>query len=386
MSVRERTLQQLDPAGTLGSRAITTLVACGALVYALVMTLRTVEQISHPLLAVLALLVLAAACGTLIVASSPYRAPFSRQAHALVHSLVLLAVVLSVASAWGANRYVQDDWGPISLGLVLVALGSYRPARELAGAGVLSAIFLGFLTLLQVPALATKAPSIAFVVVAVTPMLALCFGSVMFFTGIVNSLERWQHRANRATSSLADQLRDGIARSVQQDRVTILNRDVLPFFTEVLTQAEITDADRDRARAIAESIRSVMVAEVDRSWLESVIQQAGGSAHGDTGSSSAVHDTERLVPLMMTDQRTALRALIVALFEEPSFDPASLSIALRSRGDECRGVLIARLGAADHAMRAVLAPFFAVMRVVFSDLQVEFLQPTLTLRFSYAQH
>jgi hypothetical protein len=383
MSARERTRQQLDPAGTIGSRPIAVVAALTAFGFAEVMTFRSGEQVAEPLFVVLALVALAFSCIVVIVQTSPLRAPLSARVHAVVVILALVAAAFSTAGSWGVDKYVRDDWAPISIGLLFLALASYRPAREIVGAGIISAALLGFLVVLQAPGFITDAPPVAFVLQAVTPMLSLCFGSAMFSSIFVASLERWHRRASRATASLTRELRDGIARSVQQDRVTILNRDVVPFFSEVLTRGAIADEDRDRARAIADSIRQVMVAEADRSWLETVIENAGtNSVHG-RGFSGLVQDEQRLATLMTTDQRTAVRALIVALFELPTFDPTSLGIVLSRRGRGSCGVFTARADPADYSIKAALAPYFAVMRVVFSDLQVDISEPVLAIRISY---
>jgi hypothetical protein len=381
---RERTRQQLDPAGALGLRLTTVIAVLAAFAYALGLTVLTPEHMYHPVLAVLALAMLAVSCGILIVQSSPYRAPLDGRTHLVVELFALSAVALSVAANWGVNRYIHDDWPAVSLGLILLALSPYRPTREMVGVGGLVAIYVGFLTLLQVHSLAAHAPAVAFVVAAVTPMLALCFGSAMFSASFVLSLERWHRRAERATRNITKQLRAGIVRSVQQDRVTILNRDVLPFFTDVLARGQVTDADCVRAAAIADSIRSVMVAESDRSWLEHVIEHA---VHGENGghSSDFVYDPQRLAPLISTDQRTALRALIVALFDSEGFDQRSLKIMFRRRDGKCHGVLTAAVGHSDYATKTALAPYFAVMRVNFTDLHVGFSHSHLKLRMSYEQ-
>lgn len=381
---RERTRQQLDPAGALGLRLTTVIAALTAFAYALVLTALTPEHMNRPVLTVLALAMLAVSCGILVVQSSPYRAPVDGRTHLLIQVFALGAVTFSVAASWGVNEYIHDDWPAISLGLILLALSPYRPTREMVGVGGLVAIYVGFLTMLQVPSLAAHAPAVAFVLATVTPMLALCLGSAMFSASFVLSLERWHRRAEHATKNITKQLRAGIVRSVQQDRVTILNRDVLPFFTDVLARGQMTEEDCVRAAVIADSIRSVMVAESDRSWLEHVIEHA---VHGENGghSSDFVDDPHRLAPMISTDQRTALRALIVALFDSEGFDHRSLRITFQRRNGRCHGVLSAAVGHSDYSTRTALAPYFAVMRVNFTDLHVEFSHSHLKLRMSYDQ-
>ncbi len=379
MSMRERTRQQLDPAGTVGVRMFTVLVMVGALLYAVVVTLQSLREISDPAATVLALCCLSLAVALVAIGSSPVRAPFSRRSHLVVEGLVLASVFLCAAGSWGVNAFVRDDWGPVVLGLLFVAMGPYRPAGELAAAGVVSAIFVGFLVLVELPWFVTAAPPVAFVLVAVTPSLAMCSGAVAYSLGFVSAIESWRRRAGEASAGLMRELRGGIARSVQQDRVTILGRDVLPFFADVLSRGEITDADRERARQIAGSIRGVMVADAERSWLE-------GVADLELGAVSVVHDRDRLSTSMTTQQRTAVRALLVALAQTPEFSRDELRIRLSRDGELCRVVVAARLDSSDVVPRLVFAPYFALMRSTFEGFDVDFDRPSLRLRFWYEQH
>lgn len=375
----ERTRQQLDPPGTTAIHPITVALCVGAFLYAVMMTVVGHSEISTPLVSVLGLTLLAAACFVVIVSSRSGHAPLTGRAHGIAHILALGAIVAEVTSQWGSNDYVRDDWGPIALGVILVALAPYRPAAEIASSGTLSAVFIGVLTLAQIRGFVTHAPPIAFVVVAVTPMLAFCYSASMFSNGLVESIERWRKRAAEASTSLVMEFRESIARSIQQDRLTILDGDVLPFFSEVLASERITDADRARAGRIADSIRRVMVEEVDRSWLETVVE------HADDGASQhqIVFDPGLLAACMVTDQRTALRALLVALREADGFDESRLRITLFQRGGRCHVRLDAHLEVSDYGMRSVFAPFFAVVRAVFTEVEVDFLRSELTLRFSY---
>ena len=384
MTTIERTRQQLDPVGSTGVAPVAIFLAIGALGYAIVMTVRGEAEISNPVFASFALVLLAIAGAIVIFGSSPNRAPLTAGTHAAAHAIAVLAILCEALGQWGTNAFIRDDWGPVTLGILLVALGPYRPAKEIAGAGMLSAITIGLITYLQVPWLVTSGPPIAFIAAAVTPMLALCFSAAMFSDGVVSSIERWQKRATAASVSLVRELREGIARSVQQDRITILNRDVLPFFSEVLARDTLTAADRDRARMIADAIREVMVEEVDRSWLESLLEQAGVERTNKPGAARAiVDDPHRVAPVMTVAQRTAIRALLVVFITIPGFNRDHLRIVLSRDGNRNHGVITAQVPITDHILRSTFAPFLAVMRAVFTNLEATFGRSVLTLRFSY---
>jgi hypothetical protein len=233
-----------------------------------------------------------------------------------------------------------------------------------------------------VPALDSSVPPVAFVLVGMTPVLALSYASASYSGGLVTSLVRWQRTAMDSVAQRTNRMRDGITRSVRQDRVMILGRDVLPFFGSVLERDTLTAEDKARAREIADSIRSLMVAEADRTWLEVV---AGDDGVDLDRIGKAVVDPDGRASWMVTDQRTVLRAIIVALLDEPAFVRRTLRIELSGTSTTTHGVLTAGVDDSDYAVRTAFAPYFAVMRVVFAGLQVEFQQPTLTLRFSYEQ-
>ena len=372
----ERAFQQLDPLGTLVGRPMTYLTAAGIPVYASVMTWFNRYDINSPVLAVLALALAVVTSALLVYGTSPLRAPFTLRMHSLVSGAAGLAYIASAASTWGTNAYVRDDWGPVVIGLALLALSQYRPAKEIASTGLALALFAGVLTLAQGRFFVTQTPDITFALVAMLPILALSLSSATFGRTLIRGLESWRRRASQAAVSYASSNTDWIARSVQQDRVTILNQEVVPFFAEVLQHDSITADDRERARRISDAIRVVMVAEADRTWLDTIIEQVAGHA---------TDDPLRLAIAMSTDQRTAIRAAIIGIAGHPAFSAKGFRLEIRGADGTCTVALSARLETAENVLRGQIAPFLAVIRIVFSDVKVEFAEATLALRFSYEQ-
>jgi hypothetical protein len=380
----ERAFQQLDPLGALIGRPLTFLAAAGVPIYAAVQTLLCWQEIDYPVLAVIALGLIIVSCVILDFATDALRAPFTRTTQLLVTGTALLALAFSAASMWKSNSFVRDDWGPFAVGLVLLAMTQYRPALEIAQTGLGVALFVGVLALLQSHSLVTPIPAVCFAIIAVTPILTLSLASASFAYHLVAGLERWRSRARSAVSALREENSDLIARSVQQDRVSILNQEVVPFFSGVLRRGAIRAADREQARRISDAIRAVMVAEVDRTWLDAVVEHATGVGLDEpTLGHPAVDDPAGLAMRMNTDQRTVVRAIVVALCANPACDPKDLRIELTRKGSRCATVLQAGLITTNHLVRDDLAPYFAVMKILFSDLKVRFSEYTLELRFSY---
>jgi len=380
----ERTLQQLHPLGILASRPLTTVLASALPVYAAVMTWLARDDIASPLLAVVAIVAIAGSSISLFAWSSPQLAPFSRRGALVALLFAWAALALEAASGWMHNQFARDDWAAPAIGLVIIALAPFRPARELALFGAASAVYAGALASVQAPWFVTTVPVLVFVIVQSAPILAMSLGAAAFSRSLIRGLERWRAQATTAVTALGSTRTDWIARSVQQNRITTLNQNVVPFFAEVLQSGEVTPQVGQRAAAIANEFRSAMIAEVDRGWLDAVVAQAATSAgSADQLAADVVVDPARLAGSLVIDDRTAIRALIVALFAHPDFVPNSLRITVRPDGHRCRVSLVATVDCPENRMRSELAPYFAVMRIRFPDHTVAFTQPALRLRFSY---
>ena len=380
MSRRERTPQQVDPLGALSAGPLTVIAGLAAVLYAVVVTVVVRADVASWPAAIAALGALAAAATVLVHGSRPARAPF-RRPHVVVMVVLLAAVVvLSVVSTAGHNEMVRDDWTSVSVGVLILGLAPYRPGREIGIAGLILASVIGIVVVVESPSFAAGLPAVLYVVVAVTPVLALTSAGATFSATFVTLVDHWVERASSYRRAGTADLRAGIARSVQQDRVTILNRDVVPFFTGLIEAGEVTADDSRRARAIAETLRGTMVAEADRSWLEQLLTAPAVAVGG------VVDDPEHLAGEMVDDHRTALRALLVAFADTGVVDASDVRIAVRAEEARVDIRLTVATRAPDLAVRNRLAPYFAVVRVVYDDLVVDLSPPLLTLRFSYDQH
>jgi hypothetical protein len=226
----------------------------------------------------------------------------------------------------------------------------------------------------------------AFPITAITPILALALASAAFTDVLVRGLDQWRTRARRGFSALSDERTESIARSVQQDRVTSLNREIVPFLISLVDGAPVTEEARERAREISRRARSLIVAQADRTWLETHAEQTSRADPTTRGVSKVtVHDEARLALHMTTDERTAVRAFLSAATSLVSFVPDKSSIGILDEDGRCAVVMRVAVASPDHAMHGELAPYLAVLRVVFGDLEADSGSAELTLRFSYEQ-
>jgi hypothetical protein len=380
----EQTAQQLDPLGTLSGLRLTVVGAVLALLYAVAATAQEFEDAPRPTVAVLAVVVFAVACGALVLSCTPRFAPFTRARMVAVLSTALIAQLLSVYAGWRVNDFVRDDWGPVAVGVLILAFAPFRPWAEILRAGLVASAVSAALAIAQLPYFVTPAPPFVLVSAGVAPVLVMTVASATFCRVLVGSVLEWDGRASRAREADVGRVREGMARSVQQDRVTILNRDVLPFLTEVLDRDAITEEDHERARSISDSIRGVMISEAGRSWLDDLLLQHR-LAPGGLAPDRTVSDPDRVAEFMDVEQRSAVRALLDDLLRAPALQGSAVQIRLAERGSRCDVEISAVLGKARRRGRAWLAPYLAVFRTAFDSVRVDRRGAELVLRFSYAR-
>jgi hypothetical protein len=376
--------QQLDPVGSYGSRPITLVMSLGIVVVAAGATALSWPVVSDPAAAYLAILATAVAALGITFWSSPLRAPFRRSGFVVVTIAAGASLVLCSLSTWDASPDLVNRWASITVGLILVQLSSYRPARELTAVTILGGILAGFVAVLHPAGVGYQLPALVRVLDAALPLVALGVGATEYSSVLVRSLGEWFARPGNSERAMSATMKDRVIRSVHDDRVSILNDTVVPFLTDLLGKGDLTGNDRKEARSIASTIRSAMVADVNRSWLDSIMDHLAED-RGDPSipGSEVVQDPHRAAGAMTTEQRIVVRAVILALFDHPGFDSDGFATLITLDNTTAIVTMTAKLDDDDSVARSGLGPYFAVLRIAFRDLQVSFQRPTLTLRFSY---
>lgn len=381
--ILERTIQQRFPA----SAAVLVRVAAGAATvvgaFAIPMTWTNRRDIHNALSAFAAIVALSAAVVLVVGGARPVRAPFGARRALVVIALADAAALGSFVSTFGHDELVRDDWAGVAVGLLLVAIAPFRPPREVAVLGVFSAILLGFMTVLGAPFFVRPVPTILFVAIAIGPVALCTAGAVVFSATLLDGIERWVSRMGAVISNADSNDDEWIRRSVQQDRVTILNRDVVPLLTRVLERGEVARDDALAAQRIAAELRGAVVAQVDRGWLDFAVARIADAAGLDSLPSNAVSDPHRVADALSIDQRIQLRAALEAVFAHPAFDPAEFRVSTAESGGTVQCVISATIDAGPGSVAADLAPFFTSLRVHLPDPVVTFERPRLTVRFRH---
>jgi hypothetical protein len=391
----ERTQQQLDPAAALGGRVPALALCALSLCWAFAVVLLFQTDRDDVTLKILTLALLIGAATVISVATTPALAPFRTREHLTVHLLTLSAFLVNLIASWGMPRTPQDAWISGSLGLFLIAISAYRPARELVLFGTASVAIIGFFTFLSTNAAylamanaanaanAAGTRPLAMVLFAVLPALACCYGAARYSSGIVRDFVRWRDELDRAIADEADTVTNEIYRAVQQERVGDIARDVVPLLDDILYQENITEHHRAQARAIATRIRGGLVEDVDRTWLQTT------TAPLENPSGRRVHldDPDSLASQMQWAQRTALHAFIFSLMDDPSTRDVSVTIYgqpnIAGQVDVATATVAAGLSSRGRTRQARYNPFLAVMRTTFANLDASFTDRDLIVKFDY---
>jgi hypothetical protein len=403
---RTATQQRLDPLGTLAAWPLAPALGAVVLGYAVIATLLQADQVQQPVLATLALVAMAAAVATLIFATGPARSPFGARLHLLVLGCAILAYLLEALSRLGSNELVQDDFGPIGIGLLLLAMAPYRPWRHIALSGLLASLIAVAVTLPQDATFRIDVPVAVYAIVAVTQILAPAAAGAAYSRRIVKSILSWQTDARRAIVARTEEARGQLARQVVEQQVTALKAGVIPFLTEVLERGTVTALDIAQAGQLAADVRRSLVAEVDRTWLDSVIsRERAALAERGTAGLLVVADPEHRATVFAAEQRAATAALLGALCTAAGFDPHTLVVQITgtprlqktgprptaaTAGQPAPSIrppapaidtitIQAAIDLPPRKVRALLRPYLGVMRVVFGGVRVTVRRPSLII-------
>lgn len=226
----------------------------------------------------------------------------------LFQVLLVVMVVTSAASTMGANALLRDDWGPLVVGVLLVASTPYRPAREIVFWTVVHTLICAVLGIAQAPFTDSGFPTLTYAVTGSVAVAVMGFTAAAYARSLTHSTQLWQTRAWQAAAAAALENRSGVARSVQQQRISLLNREVVPYLHRILEAPSVSDDDRDEARRLSHSIRSLFVAEVEKTWAQLMLDDLVGR-YPQLNIVARANDPDDLGSREVLERRTVLRAL-----------------------------------------------------------------------------
>lgn len=327
----EITLERLDPLSAAAARPVTTGAAILALSIPVFAATAHANEIVHPVWLGVSLLALIAAVWLMLDRSRVYRPLWRAPSAQVLQLLLIVMTVASVLSTLGANEQVRDDWAPLVTGVVLIALTPYRPAREIALWAAVHTLLCAVLGMAQSPWAVTDVPVLTFAVTGSLGAASMGFAAAAYGRSLNGSIVLWNERAWAAAQHAAGRQRGSVARSVQQQRITTLNRDVVPYLSGVVDAAELTDDDHAEARQLARDIRALLVADVERGWVETLLDELVRQ-NPHLNIVARADDPDNLGGAATLEQRTVLRAIAEASIRRL----AATELTLRLRTHEGR--------------------------------------------------
>lgn len=370
------TQQEADPIGAITAAPIVVIGAVLSLGTSLALTWVHRDEIGAPVAAVAAIVLVAAAGIVAAISAAPSRAPFTAERLWLVVTLAVGAAIAEYMSTVGSNQYLYDDFGPVVIGMLILSVAPFCTWLSLALAGVLASIVLSILVVGASVYVVADAPVAALIAINAAPVISLSAAAAGYAYAIIAETLAWQREANRAALQRDSELRAGIARSVQQSRVSVLGREVLPFLAGVMTAERISVADADRARELAEELRRALRAGIESTWLDDL----AANLRVSRGVETLVDDPTGAADALGDDQRSALTALITWLADAGRSDRVSVAFSPEPEGGLIR--IVADPAARPPAKRE-LDRFVAVARAVALGAESVSTRENVTVELRY---
>ena len=315
-------------------------------------------MLASPALDLVAVGIMASACLVVQVQSRPLRPPYRAVQAILPVSIAAFALSLSAFANAESPLEPQFWWAPVGVGAVVATLGPYLSVRAVIVVGSTLSLLAGVaseLAFLQ-PTQVWQPLSVAIVgansVVLGTVATAL-FGFVV--VSRTRALLSWAGSVVPESEAATD-----IAAS-HVERVTVarLGSRVSPFLARIAEDGVVTDNDRALAGQLARRLRSDLVEQANRSWLDVIA----------TNGRIFVVDPDRRANHMNQAQRAALRGLLEATLDRPGADAGSLFLELRGQPDGGTAVALSfDVTLPEGRKGMLLAPYYLALQSTVTDV------------------
>lgn len=380
-SLLDRVPSRFDPIGAAAAWLLAPLAGAVAVGYAVIQSVTHGNEIVRPELAVVAVGMLFAAAVVLAIAAHPSIARLGRPAAVLVVGMTVLASVLSAVSTWGHNRLVQDDWGQIGIGLIVLGMLWLRPALELIVLGALGALVVGVLAAEQTGSLHIINTPYVYVVVAATPVLVLAAVAATCGAVICRFAAEWTRSSRAGMAGLGPEFRLLEEAALHRAQVAELKRTTLPLLASIAARGSVTQADIEAAARTAAQLREHAIEELRSTWLDRLAATTGMKPN-------AVNDPAHLAQRVPASERAAISACLIELVRLGLIDPADTAISLTRtptvESSERAGFELRLYGVSEwRRLRRATRPFFSVLRSLSGDAMTTKAGTSMTVRFGF---
>ncbi|GAA1059383.1 hypothetical protein [Agromyces bracchium] len=373
------TQQEVDPIGGVAAAPLVLIGSVLSVATSIALTAWHWGEVASPLAAVLGILLVAAAGAVATTSALPARAPFTVDRLWFTVALAVGGAIAEYVSTVGADRYLYDDYGPLVVGMMILSLAPFSTWIALLAAGTVAAAVLAILAVGSAGASATQASAAALVAVNSVAVLALSAAGAAYSATIVRESLAWQRHANSIALERDGGLRAGIVRSVQQGRVSVLSREVLPFLADITNSQRISVADADRARELADLLRRALKAGIESTWLDDL----AASIEAARQVPITVEDPGATAGRLRSDQRPPLTALLSWLSSGGRSESIRISVAANGGGAIVSVLAIVDADGASSPTRREVERFLAVARAVGVRGELEITRENVRVEFRY---
>lgn len=195
----------------------------------------------------------------------------------LVLALAVLASTVEYLSALDADAQVRDDFGPVVVGLLLLAAAPFCTPLALITASVLATAIVNVLILGAVAFAPGETPLIVPIslVMRTAIVLALAAAAAAYSRAAVTVELHRRQLANTAALDRDAAVKPADAASARTavNRVTLLRTEVLPFLDAATDRDQLEARDIDRARTLFDSLQHQLRRSFEATWLDDIAER-----------------------------------------------------------------------------------------------------------------
>lgn len=366
---KQPTAADLDPVSRVTARMF--VIAVGVVSVALSIALSTTpsarEQISLPLVALAAQLVLVITYVLFIRAANPFGPVISSGRFQLFLGGVMLASVLNALSQYGSNELIRDDWGNVALGLALILGAPYRRSTEIVWFTLQAVAVTFVLALVQSMSSSTTITLSILALTAATPAIAIGLGSAAYARSLISSLEQSRVEAEAERAQHESSVLARLAETDAMGELGSLRRDVVPFLARLEQTGMVQPGDAVRATELASVLRRAIVDRLGQGALADAVDR--------------YDDDDRVAAFLDERQTAALRALIRAVGEQ--FGASALpALSFERRQTDACGTIEFTV-ASGAPPQGALSPFLRMVRLVFDQVEVRTVDDRMIVTFLF---
>jgi hypothetical protein len=313
----------------------------------------------QPWIDIVALILASLATLAVVLSTRPMR-PVPRATTRVFPILLLLAAIaLSTINARNSEVAVQHWWIPVGVGFLIATLLPFASVRRTALTGSVLTLAVGVGAFIGFAGQESVWPVLSTVLIPTTATAGATASAVLVSWVLVTATRKIVEQQSR-DAALAGESNHDIALRVERRTLARLGSRVAPFLQRIADTGVVTAEDRSVAGQMARRLRTDLVGQANRSWLESLALYAP----------LYVVDPDHHADDMTSLQRTALRGLVEEIMRDPMTQDGSLLIELRGQPDGSTAVgVTVDVDLPEGRRIAMIAPYYLTLQTAVDDVR-----------------